>query len=157
MRIYGVTIAVLVGLCVSAAGQSGGEHTTIVEWLQAYDRAFNAKDLKQLATFYDPEVTVFEGGGVNNGWADYRDHHLGPELKEFEDLRFSHHNVRVQLLADGRAACVISEYTLKAKVNNRDVDGAGLETLVVVKASDGRWRIRHSHTSSRPRPAAGAS
>ena len=26
----------------------------------------------------------------------------------------------------------------------------GLETLVLVKSQDGGWKIRHSHTSSRP-------
>ena len=41
--------------------------------------AFVAKDLKKLATFYHPDVTIYEGAGINNGWADYRDRHLGPE------------------------------------------------------------------------------
>jgi ketosteroid isomerase-like protein len=40
-----------------------------------YDARFNAKDLDKLAAFYHPDVTIFEGGGVNRGWAGYRDHH----------------------------------------------------------------------------------
>ena len=35
----------------------------------------------------------------------------------------------------------------------REIDGRGLETLVLIKSDDGAWRIRHSHTSSRPRRA----
>ena len=97
-------------------------------------------------------MTIFEGGGINEGWVDYRDHHLGPELQGFADLRFSHTNVRVHLLSPD-TAYVTSEYALKARVKDRDVDSGGLETLVLVK-SDGRWRIRHSHTSARRRPQA---
>ena len=52
------------------------------------------------------------------------------------------------------AVHVTSEYALKARVNGRDVDSGGLETLVLVKVGDA-WKIRHSRTSTRRRPAAG--
>ena len=124
-------------------------------WLRAYDVAFNAKDLDKLATFYHPDVTIFEGGGVNNGWTDYRDRHLGPELKSFENLQFGHSNTKVMMLPGGQSAYATSDYTIKAKMGERVLDSSGLETLVLVKSGDGTWKIRHSHTSSRPRrPAA---
>ncbi|MBI1873688.1 MAG: DUF1775 domain-containing protein [Acidobacteria bacterium] len=71
----------------SASMQAAGDESGIAAWLQSFDRAFVAKDLDRLALFYHPDVTIFEGGGVNNGWADYRDHHIGPELKGFENLQ----------------------------------------------------------------------
>jgi ketosteroid isomerase-like protein len=78
-------------------------------------------------------------------------------LKEMEALDFVHENVSFHLLgADGRAAYVTAEYRLKARVEGRDVDALGLETLVLVKDRTGAWRIRHSHTSSRHRPDAAA-
>jgi ketosteroid isomerase-like protein len=119
--------------------------------LKGYDAAFNAKDLDKLATFYHPDVTIYEGGGINNGWIDYRDRHLGPELKSFEDLQFGHSNTRVTVLPGGQSAYATSEYSIKAKMGERVLDSGGLETLVLVKAGDGTWRIRHSHTSSRAR------
>lgn len=127
----------------------------IETWLKGYDAAFNAKDLTRLAEFYHPEVTIYEGGGINNGWADYRDKHLGPELAAFEQLEFAHSDLVVHLLGDGQGAYATSRYRLKAKMGERLVDSEGLETLVLVKGADGSWRIRHSHTSSRParRPA----
>lgn len=139
------------GIAAVQSGSSPEVAAAIETWLAAYDRAFNAKDLDKLAAFYHPDVTIFEGGGVNNGWIDYRDHHLGPELKEFEDLQFAHSNIKVLPLADGRAAYVTAEYSIRAKMGARDVDGGGLETLVLVKDDRGAWKIRHSHTSSRPR------
>lgn len=135
-----------------AAGQAaGGDAAAIEAWLKGYDAAFMAKDLEKLATFYHPDVTIYEGGGINNGWADYRDHHLGPELKAFENLQFGHTNTKVTVLPGGQSAYATSEYFIKAKMGDRVLDSGGLETLVLVKTADGTWKIRHSHTSSRPR------
>lgn len=144
--------AAIVSFAVSANAQTTRDETAVTTWLQGFDRAFVAKDLDKLATFYHPDVTIFEGGGVNNGWADYRDHHIGPELKGFENLQFEHRNVRAHFL-NPTTAYVTSEYVLKARVKDRDVDTGGLETLVLVKGGDGAWKIRHSHTSARRRPA----
>lgn len=134
---------------ISGLAQTG-EEQKIAAWLAGYDAALNAKDIDKLGTFYHPDATIVEGAGVNNGWADYRDHHLGPELKEFEGLQFAHSNTKVHMLGD-RTAYVTSQYTIKAKMKEREIDAEGRETLVLTKAADGTWKIRHSHTSSRPR------
>ena len=144
---------------VASAGgaqTASGEADTVIAWLKGYDAAFNAKDLEKLAAFYHPDVTIYEGGGVNNGWADYRDRHLGPELKSFENLQFGHSNTKVTVLPGGQSAYATSDYFIKAKMGERSIDSTGLETLVLLKGPDGTWKIRHSHTSSRParRPAA---
>lgn len=138
-----------------AAMQAGASEAAAVEaWLQGYDAAFNSKDVAKLAPFYHPDVTIYEGTGINNGWADYRDRHLGPELKAFENLEFGHTDTKVTLMPGGESAYATSRYTIKARMGERLLDSEGLETLVLVKTSDG-WKIRHSHTSSRPRrPAA---
>lgn len=121
--------------------------------LKDYDAAFNAKSMDRLAAFYHPEVTIFEGGGVDRTWAEYRDHHLGPEMAAFITVSFAHSNSVIHVLgADKKAAYVTSEYAIKAKMKEREVDGGGLETLLLLKGDDGKWRIRHSHTSSRRRP-----
>jgi ketosteroid isomerase-like protein len=134
---------------------ASGDVAAIETWLKGYDAAFNAKDLDKLAVFYHSDVTIYEGGGINNGWIDYRDRHLGPELKAFENLQFGHSNTKVAMLPGGQSAYVTSEYSIKAKMGERELDSRGLETLVLVKGADGSWKIRHSHTSSRParRPA----
>lgn len=127
----------------------------IEQWLATYDAAFNAKDLERLGEFYHPDVTIYEGGGIDNGWAAYRDHHLAPELKAFENLQFGHTDRTIHVLGDGRTAYVTAKYFIKARMGERAIDGGGLETLVLVKDASGAWKIRHSHTSSRPRRPAG--
>jgi ketosteroid isomerase-like protein len=129
---------------------AGGDAADIEAWLQGYDAAFNAKDLDALAAFYHPVVTIYEGGGINIGWVDYRDHHLGPELEEFENLQFAHRETKVTLLSGGESAYATARYSLKAKMGERDIDSEGLATYVLVKV-DGGWKIGHSHTSSRRR------
>ena len=110
--------------------------TEVEAWLKAYDVAFNAKDLDKLAAFYHPDVTIYEGGGINNGWIDYRDRHLGPELKSFENLQFGHNNTKVSILPGGQSAYATSEYFIKAKMGERSLDSTGLETLVLLKGED---------------------
>ena len=150
-----ITVLACAGAATTISAQAAREDAAIVAWLQSFDRAFVAKDLDALSGFYHADVTIFEGGGVNTGWADYRDHHIGPELKGFENLQFDHRNVVVHVMEGGAVAYVTSEYALKARTGGRDVDTGGLETLVLVK-SGGAWKIRHSHTSARRRPTPAA-
>ena len=136
----------------SAQAQEDVADAVFGEWLVGYDEAFSAKDLEKLASFYHPDVTIFEGGGVNRGWADYRDHHLGPELEEFENLKFEHTAVKARALGDA-SAYVTAEYHLATQYRDRNIDVTGLATLILVKSENGDWKIRHSHTSRRPRQA----
>jgi len=146
------TLALLIALPSFAAAQTGsGDSAAVEAWLKGYDAAFMAKDLDRLATFYHPDVTIYEGAGINNGWADYRDRHLGPELKSFVNLQFGHTETKVTIMPGGQSAYATSRYTIKAKMGDRDLDSEGLETLVLVKMSDGAWKIRHAHTSGRAR------
>ena len=146
-----LAVALIVLANVLPASAQSNESRKIDEWLTGYDAAFIATDLDRLATFYHPDVTIYEGAGVNNGWVDYRDRHLGPELRAFENLEFGHSNRHVHMLGD-RAAYVVSEYFIKAKMKERMLDNIGRETLLLEKQADGSWKIRHSHTSGRARP-----
>ena len=135
---------------VDTATQAGGDAASVEAWLKGYDAAFLSKDLNRIAAFYHPDVTIYEGAGINNGWADYRDRHLGPELKAFENLEFAHSGTKVTVLPGGESAFAISRYTIKAKMGERMLDNEGLETLLLIKTAEG-WKIRHSHTSGRAR------
>ena len=125
----------------------------IAAFFKAYDTAFNARDIDKLATLYHPDVTIFEGSLINRGWVDYRDNHLGPELKSFQDLQWAHSNIVVHLLGDS-AAYVTADYAIKYKVGDRAVDSGGIATHVLVK-EQGAWKIRHSHTAARRRAPGG--
>lgn len=139
-------------MALKARPMTSGEQS-VVDFFKAYDVAFVAKDTDKLGSMYAPETTVFEGGGINDGWKNYRDTHLGPELKMFENLEFSHSQVVPHLLG-ADAAYVTAEYALKAKTGERVTDSGGLATYALLK-SGGAWKIRHTHTSARRRAPAG--
>jgi ketosteroid isomerase-like protein len=97
----------------------------------------------------DEFVTVFEQGHANYGWADYRDNHLAPEMKEMKNTKYSLSDIRVKVT--GATAWATFKYSISADIGSRHVDGGGLGTAVLEKR-DGRWQIVHWHTSA-PRRA----
>ena len=101
----------------------------------------------------DESLTVFESGHANYGWADYRDHHLVPEMGEMKNTKYAFSDVRVHLA--GKTAWATLKYTISADVmsngQQRHVDGGGLGTAVL-EQRDGQWRIVHWHSSA-PRRA----
>ena len=125
----------------------------LLDFLKAYDAAFVAKDLAKLATMYTPETIVYEGSGIDRGWKNYSEKHLGPELKSFENLEFAHSNVVPHVLGP-EAAYVTADYMIKAKMGERLLDSGGLATFILSKDASG-WKIRHTTTAARRRPAGG--
>jgi len=134
-------------------GPAQNREADIKDFFKAYDAAFNARDLAKLATMYHADVTIFEGAGINRGWVDYRDNHLGPELRSFQDLEFAHSNIVVHALGDS-GAYVTADYSIKYKTGERSVDSGGIATHILVR-EQGAWRIRHSHTAARRAPQRG--
>lgn len=151
--ISGLVLAGFLTACAGPAHEPEGDGA-IRAWLQAHEVAISSRNIQRVTPFYHSDVTIFEREETNDGWADYRDNHLGPELQAMDDLQFSRFNVTPHLLDRERTtACVTAEFRAKGRVQGREIDIAGLETLVLVKDPSGAWKIRHSHASVRDRPA----
>ncbi|HVS80376.1 MAG TPA: nuclear transport factor 2 family protein [Pyrinomonadaceae bacterium] len=120
--------------------------------------SFEKNDLAMASQVWanDESLTVFESGHANYGWADYRDHHLVPEMGEMKNTKYGFTDIRVHLA--GKTAWATLKYTISADVPDngkmRHVDGGGLGTAVL-EERNGRWRIVHWHSSA-PRRAAAA-
>lgn len=97
----------------------------------------------------DESVTVFESGHANYGWADYRDRHLGPEMKEMKNTKYTLSDIKVKV--SGNTAWATFKYAISADIGTRHVDGGGLGTAVLEKRGED-WRIVHWHSSA-PRRA----
>ena len=96
----------------------------------------------------DESVTVFESGHANYGWADYRDNHLAPELKEFKNTKYAFSDVKIKV--SGEMALATFKYALSADFKERKINSSGLGTAVLEKRQ-GKWRIVHWHSSAPPR------
>jgi len=161
MSVLPLRALLLAGLCAAgplsaqAARTSrpsdGTEVTRVAATLKTLFTASERNDLAALDSLYAGDsLTIFEGTGVNRGWTDYRDHHLGPELKEMKNLQYRPAELEIHVA--GSAAWVLFRYTLKADVNGRAVDVVGLGTAILERRGAG-WVVRHMHTSGRARRA----
>ena len=123
--------------------------------LRAVFAAAERADVAALDTLYAGDsLTVVEGAGINRGWADYRDHHLGPELKTMKN--FYYRPVDVVVRVSGQYAWATFRYDLKAEMNGRQIDNVGRGTAILERRNAGggaRWVVRHIQTSSRARRA----
>lgn len=119
--------------------------------LTQYTAAVERGDMAVIEKLWskDESVTVIENGHANYGWADYRDHHLGPELKEMKNVKYALTDIKVNL--SGHSAWATFKYTIAADLKDRHVEGGGLGTAVLQHGAQG-WQIVHWHTSS-PRRA----
>lgn len=146
-----VLVAVVgIGVHRNAHAQTD-EVKTVTDVLTQEAAAIEKGDLPALDKLWanDESVTVFESGHANYGWNDYRNTHLGPELKEFKNTKYAFSDLKVKV--DGKTAWATFKYTLAADMGTRKIESGGLGTAVLEKR-DGKWRIVHWHSSA-PRRA----
>ncbi len=138
---------------VSVAPQS--DSTDAIAALRAVFAAAERGDLLALDSLYAGDsLTVVEGAGINRGWADYRDHHLGPEVKVMKNFQYRPADIEMHVVAT--TAWATFRYTLKADMNGRSIDNVGRGTAILVRRgtdASSRWVVRHIQTSSRARRA----
>ena len=106
--------------------------------------SFEKNDLAMASQVWanDESLTIFESGHANYGWADYRDHHLVPEMGEMKNTKYAFSDIKIHLA--GKTAWATLKYTISADVMEngkpRHVDGGGLGTAVL-ENREGQWRI----------------
>ena len=126
------------------AGQSG-DADDIAHALNSYAAAVTSKSIEAMSEWVTEDLLIFEGAGVNRGWADYRDHHLRPELEMFDAIDYEFSDIEAE--ASGNLGWANFRYSTHIEMPERVVDSAGVATAVLVKGEDGRWRLRHLHTT----------
>ena len=131
---------------MQAMQEAGTIEATAV--LQAYSDAINAEDVAAMAAqvVADERFSVIEGGGTNIGWADYRDHHIGPEFaSERIDFHvYGYHDIDVRV--GHRFAYATFTYAFEATLDGDPYNKEGRGTAVFMRTPEG-WRIRHIQTS----------
>lgn len=146
-----VALAALLALVGLPASAQSNDERTVRDVLIQSASAFEKNDMAGMEKLWlnDESVTVFESGHANYGWPDYRDHHLGPEMKEMKNTKYTLSDIKVKV--SGNTAWATFKYAISADIGTRHVDGAGLGTAVLEKRGND-WRIVHWHSSA-PRRA----
>src|SRR5438067_1915217 len=158
------SVIVLVGLVAfvanskSTAAAQGSDEVAVREALLRSASSFAKNDIAEATRVWanDESLTIFESGHANYGWADYRDHHLVPEMGEMKNTKYEFSDIKIHLA--GNTAWATLKYTIVADVTDngktRHVEGGGLGTAILEKRN-GQWRIVHWHSSA-PRRAPAA-
>lgn len=150
-----LTLGLSLTLWEKAAAQDNDE-AAVREVLLKSALGFEKNDMTLVSKAWanDESVTVFENGHANYGWTDYRDHHLGPEMKEMKNTKYTLSDIKVKV--SGNTAWATFKYAISADIGTRHIDSGGLGTAVLEKRGD-EWRIVHWHSSAprrAPTPAA---
>ena len=150
-----LTVFGLVTVIAYAATAPGDDEAMVRDALMKSALSFEKNDIAMATQVWvnDESLTVFESGHANYGWADYRDHHLVPEMGEMKNTKYGFTDIKIHVA--GKTAWATLKYTISADVpdngKTRHVDGGGLGTTVL-EQRDGRWQIVHWHSSA-PRRA----
>ncbi len=135
----------LVAGAVAAGAVQSSDADDVADALNAYAAAITSKDIEAVGEQVTEDLLIFEGAGVNRGWADYRDHHLARELEMFDAIDYKFSDIEAE--ARGNLAWANFRYSVHIEMPERVSDSAGVGTAVLVKGDDGRWRLRHLHTT----------
>jgi hypothetical protein len=65
--------------------------------IEAFALAFQTGDLAPLDTIYHESVTVYEDGRLDQGWLQYRDQHLLPEIAALTRRQLQFEDITVRL------------------------------------------------------------
>ena len=130
----------------SAAPTPDAEVLTVIA---SYRAAMEARSVDELQEVVHPDLLVLEGVHKNVGWPDYRDNHIGPEMRDWKSFKVKDPKT-LGLLVEGGLAYVVEESTFEIVMADKSVTLSGAETFVLTKEPAG-WRIRHLHLSAKKR------
>lgn len=115
--------------------------------ITAYRDALVALDLEAAGAVFADDSLVFENGKAEGSWADYAEHHLGPELGHFVSFAFPKYEVEIR--QEGHHAFGVERYTYRIELHDgRVIERDGVATSVLRHGKDG-WKIQSYHSSSR--------
>ena len=93
-----IVLSVLGGLYLKTGNAAqGNEETAVRDALMKSAVSFEKNDLAMASQVWanDESLTIFESGHANYGWADYRDHHLVPEMGEMKNTKYAFSDIKI--------------------------------------------------------------
>ena len=137
----------------AASEAQTSDEKMVADLLRQNAAAFAKNDMATMSKIRadSPNVIVFESGHANYGWADYRDTHLAPEMKEMKNTKYEFTDIKAKV--SGKMAYATMKYSISADIEKRHIDSAGLATAVLEKFGND-WKIVHWHSSAPRRTTA---
>jgi ketosteroid isomerase-like protein len=148
MRAFALLITVSVSQYIHAATPEDQVKAVLTQ----YKTALESRDLTGVEALFAEPNEVIENGKIEGTYADYRDHHIGPELAHIESFAFSDYAVKVRFEGPVALSTETYRYTIHLKDTAEPIIRQGVATSVLTRAGE-RWKIVSHHSSSRaPKP-----
>jgi len=124
----------------------------VIGVMKAYNDAIQNLTTEGTFNLFAEDSEVFESGGVEGSYANYIEHHLGPELGEFKSFTFSEYEIDAKVDLPYAFTTETYIYTIVLNPNekgeSRTIRKKGVATSILKKV-EGDWKIIKTHTSSR--------
>jgi ketosteroid isomerase-like protein len=114
--------------------------------VDAFHAALERGDTAGALALMAEDVLVYEQGGAERSRAEYAAEHLAADAEFARATAGETRNRSARVARD--LAVVTSETRTTGRFRDRDVNSAGVETMVLRRTPAG-WRITHIHWSSR--------
>ncbi len=130
------------------------EKDEVIAHMKKYKDALQNLSVDGTMELFSEDSQVFESGGAEGTYANYIEHHIGPELSHFNSFTFSDYTIDVQVDLPYAFTTETYIYTIDLKENkekNRKpqiIQKKGVATSILRK-DDESWKIINTHSSSR--------
>ncbi len=111
----------------------------------AFHAAINSGDAVQARMLLDDAVVIFEGGGVERSADQYASHHMKSDMAFLANMKITSQEHQVKTMTD--MAISIARNNIQGMYKDKNIDINSMETIVL-KKTDGNWRIIHIHWSN---------
>ncbi|OGR91377.1 MAG: hypothetical protein A2V88_16850 [Elusimicrobia bacterium RBG_16_66_12] len=142
-----VGLMCVLALAATAAFAASPDEEAVKKVLAGYRTAMEERSVSKLAVVFSDDLLVLEGTHKNDGWADYRDKHIGPEMAEWKEFKVDGYRLS-RLFVGGDMAYAVQEATCTITDAQGPVVMLAAETIVLGKERKG-WTIRHVHFSGK--------
>jgi uncharacterized protein (TIGR02246 family) len=153
LKTLALAAAAALALTISAlpAAAQTGDEAAVAGVLANYRDALVARNLDGTPALFAPDSQVVEQGKVEGSYADYVEHHIGPELGRITSFVFNDYEVSVSV--EGDIALATETYIYRLDLDDgRTIERQGVATSAL-RRTEGGWRIVRYHSSARaPRP-----
>jgi len=136
----------LVAFSVNAQ-QPSSDSAIVSAVVDGFHAAIRMGDAAAAMKLVADDAVMLEAGGIETR-AEYAMNHLPEDIKFEKVVASAYKSYRVTVL--GNVAWAISTSDMKGTFEEKPVNSAGAELMVLSRGSDG-WRIRAIHWSSRRR------
>ena len=113
----------------------------------AFAAALRAGDIDAVGRLMASDVVIAESGEVERSYAEYAEHHLPADVAFTAAVASTLQDRKI--IAGSDMATVISRSEVRGSFRGRAIHSNSMETMVL-RWTDGAWRIVHIHWSSSP-------